>query len=224
MMSAQTGNHRLKAKRVHRRPLRNVAAACALVLAMMVAFAVPSSAASNLSTTLTARVDGQIHTTGLNLSVPMHGGMRAQLNLRTNQVRGSISLGQLTANIKVPYFGFLGVVARARISMVESSPVTGTVDPRTDVLYAAIHAYLRVDSLTALNTGVSLVPRGCSTASPVTIPVAGKLALLKPFRISGRFAVGGFAHCGPLTSILTGLLSRGGNTVGAWVTPLKFSA
>jgi hypothetical protein len=189
-----------------------VLATAALIGATAAVTAVTPAQAAPIPLSFT-NVTGTVHLAKPDVDVPVPTSVvQTQIDLDTNTVTGSADLADLTAKLKLA--GLIGVTSTVRI--VPVGGLTGTIDLGASKLSTTTTFTLQVvdvhqDHLPRVN----LVKPGCRTAEPTTLTLNNTtpVELFQPITMVGAYSIPRFTGCGPLTPVLSLLLSGPGNTM-----------
>jgi hypothetical protein len=197
---------------------RAVAVATALllsVLTVLVGTSAPASAAPILP--IKWNVDASTHMASLGIDVALTGGtFDGQIDLGTGDLTGTMSLPQSSTWIKL---GSLPL-AKATFAMQPVGPITGKVDLLTQTVTTTATFNIRLVSIKPLGLPFNLVGNRCTTATPISVTMGGKVDLSGPSSFTGTYAVPRFKDCGLLVTPIINLIAPGdGNTFTASFAP-----
>lgn len=210
------------------RNLRTGRAGSALLLTLGIALAGATPARAITSIKITDKVNAQTTLATLNQTVVIptgafvgslkwsrHAKLLAPLFLPARvDVNGKLSLPPATGTV-----GLVGIgLANATFTILQTKPVTGTVNTLSWWMRATSIFNIHVDSVTPQGTDVNLVGPSCETSEPVTLSFAGKVA---PFggTVAGTYAIPPLKNCGALTAVLNAVMAGPGNTFTARMAP-----
>ncbi|MGZ6894649.1 MAG: Calx-beta domain-containing protein [Acidimicrobiia bacterium] len=162
-------------------------------------------------------VDATTHLKKLNQDVTVPTGtFTGVVDLTTGALSGDISLppAQMTLNL----LGF-GLVT-ANMQIVESQPVTGTLDPSTFAINAtAIFDIRIISAYPSATPTLNVVGDSCRTSQPVSVTMAGTANLTGASTFSSTYTIPNLETCGLATTALNLVVPGPGNTFTAVVQP-----
>ena len=144
------------------------------------------------------------------------------INTPNGTFKGEIDIDQekLTGSIKLPPASFTTTEAgvgllTATAQIVQAKPVTGTIDLSTFKVKATSVFNIRILTAYAAGVPVNLVGNNCTTATPVTVTMAGIAKLAGTSKFSGTYTIPKFKTCSVMTAVLNQLIPGPGNTFTA---------
>jgi hypothetical protein len=159
------------------------------------------------------------HLATLNMDVPVPKGFFAgSIDLGTGDIAGDLTLPPATAQLALAGIGL--VDATFEISPV--GQVTGHVD--LEELYVTTTAVfnINVTSVRPVGLAISLTQPGCTTVTPITVPMEGEVDLFQGSTFTGTYTIPPFTNCGLLMDpVLTTAMSGEGNTFTASFRPRR---
>jgi hypothetical protein len=187
--------------------LRLLAAATALVLGAGLVAAGPASADPDPTLTDVFDAVGTSHIGSINASLPLGP---TTLTESLDVVNLNIVDGTLPIPSQQVQFNALGLVpVRATVSLIQASPVTGTITPIDDLGHLKLVSHV---SYTVKLSNVSFdlfglwVPLGignsCQTINPAAItvstPAGQSFDVANGGQVTGTYTIGQFQNCAPL--------------------------
>ncbi len=188
-----------------------------LVLTLVAVSAQP--AAADTLFPFSYRVDATTHLKKLNQTVTVPPGtFTGAIDFDTATLSGTITLPPAT--IKMTLAGIVPLVT-ATVKIVQTKPVTGTVDLSTYPfpVVATATFNIRVVSAYAGIVPINLVGNSCTTSTPVSVTMKGAAAVGAPATFSGIYTIPPLENCGLATTALNLVIPGPGNTFTAKVTP-----
>jgi hypothetical protein len=201
------------------RIIRRMFAALCVVLPLMLVAASAQSASADTLFPFSYRIDASTHLKKLNQTVTVPpGSFSGTIDFDTAQLTGDIKLPPATISMKLA--GFVPLVT-ATVKMVETKPVSGTVDftqiPFPVVATATFN--IHIVSAYAGIIPVNLVGNHCTTTTPVSVTMSGTANLGTPATFSGVYTIPKLKNCGLATAALNLVIPGPGNTFTATATP-----
>ncbi len=162
-------------------------------------------------------VDATTHLKKLNQDVTVPTGtFTGVINLTKGTLSGDITLPPAQMTLSLVGFGLV----TANMQIVESQPVTGTLDPTTFAISATAVFDIRVISVyPSLTPTVNVVGDSCKTSQPVSVTMAGTANLAGSSTFSSTYTIPDLANCGLATTALNLVVPGPGNTFTAVVQP-----
>jgi hypothetical protein len=199
---------------------RRVAAFLTLLVPLTMVLAAAQPASADVLIPFSYRVDATTHLKKLNQTVTVPPGtFIGSIDFTTSRLTGSITLPPATIKIKLA--GIVPLVT-ATVKIVQTKPVTGTVDLSTVPfpVVATATFNIRVISAYAGILPINLVGNSCTTSTPVSVTMSGAALPGAPATFSGPYTIPPLKTCGPLTTALNLVIPGPGNTFTAHATPM----
>jgi hypothetical protein len=154
----------------------------------------------------------------LTLTTPP-GLFKGGIDLRTGQLKGSISLPPVTFTQSQSGVGLV----TATSATIPTKPVTGHVNIGTFRVTTTstfnIHIVTMYPAAPSPVAKVNLVGNSCTTISPISVTMSGKAKLGSPSTFKGVFTIPDFANCQAMTSVINQQIPGPGNTFSATASP-----
>ena len=159
--------------------------------------------------TTTIKKSGQSATT--------NGFVFSTYNLKTSDLSSNVMLG----DFKMPVMLGKLRVAWATIEQIPTGKAVGSIDPNTHQVTQTQQVNLHVKDISLTGKGlINLVGPNCTTSSPVTMQLSGKMGgLFDPIQLNGTYSIPKFANCGILTDAVNNQVAGDGNTLALTLTP-----
>jgi hypothetical protein len=159
------------------------------------------------------------HLATLNMDVPVPKGFfTGGIDLGTGDLAGDLTLPPATAQIALAGIGLVD----ATFEIDPVGQITGHVD--LEELYVTSTAVfnINVTSVRPVGLPTSLTDPGCTTVTPITVPMEGYVDLLSGSTFTGTYTIPAFVDCGLLMDpLLTATMSGEGNTFTASFRPRR---
>ncbi|GAA2964768.1 fibronectin type III domain-containing protein [Actinokineospora diospyrosa] len=141
-------------------------------------------------------------------TLPLTGGIEAQVVLTTGAVDAKLTLNPTTGRFRL--WGLLPVTAQVRFEQVGST--TGTLS--AGALSTTSNVIVKLPKVSLLGFPINANP-GCQTKTPAQIPLKSKPGFdpIQGGKLSGTYTLPALQGCGPLTPLLSGLVAGPGNTL-----------
>ena len=206
--------------------MKRTVRAASLVLVLMgvscAAVAVPSAGASEVIY-FSASVKAQTTLATLHQTVVVPPG-----TFKGTITSGSGNLARVRGNLKLPpattTMSLSGIgLATVTVQMVPTKAVVGTLNSTNFAITATSTFNIHVTSVKPLSLPINLVGKNCVTSKPISLTFKGTISPLSGGTTSGTYTIPSFANCGTATVALNTVVSGGGNTFSAKLTPTGFS-
>ena len=197
-----------------------VAALLTLLVPLTLIATVAQPAGADTLLPFSYRVDATTHLKKLNQTVTVPPGtFVGAIDVTTARLSGTITLPPATIKIKLA--GIVPLVT-ATVQIVETKPVTGTVDFSTVPFPIVATATFNIHIVSAYAgiVPVNLVGNSCTTSTPVSVTMRGAAKPLAPATFSGFYTIPPLKTCGALTTALNLVIPGPGNTFTAKATPM----
>ncbi|MBM7770186.1 chitodextrinase [Actinokineospora baliensis] len=141
-------------------------------------------------------------------SLPLTGGIDAQVVLATGAVDATLALNPTTGRFRL--WGLVPVTAQVRFEQVGLT--TGTL--AGGALSTVSNVVVKLPKVSVLGFPIS-ASQGCQTSTPARIPLKSKPGFdpIQGGKLSGTYTLPALTGCGPLTPLLSGLVAGPGNTL-----------
>lgn len=168
-------------------------------------FSGAASAASDPTITIAYDASGSTTIGSVNTTVPIAPTtLTATLDLNTFQIiNGSLPIAPQTITFNA--LGFIPM--RATVSLIETSPVTGTITPNAvdDDISSTVSYTVKLSNISVDTLGVWIplfVGPNCQTINPVNIsvsnPAGQNFDVFNGGTVTGKYTIGNFQNCAPL--------------------------
>jgi hypothetical protein len=185
-------------------------------------YTAPVTSTANVSVTdqrvpFNWNVDATTHLQKLNQDVTIPTGtFVGVVDLTTGQITGDITLPPAQTTLTLAGIGLV----TANMQIVETQPITGTLDPSTFAVTATAVFNINIPSVyPAATPTVNIVGNSCTTTSPVSVTMSGTAHLNGLSNFSGTYTIPNLKTCGVATTALNLVIPGPGNTFNAAVQP-----
>ncbi|OXM63945.1 hypothetical protein L1857_24670 [Amycolatopsis thermalba] len=150
----------------------------------------------------------------LGATVPLSGGIDANLDLATGNFTADLSLEP--TQLKATLFRFIPITAK--VAFAQEGKTTGTLSG--GVLNSTSHTTIKLPSVKVFGFPISKSPK-CQTAEPSEINLTSGPGFdpLAGGDLSGTYDIAPLQNCGPLTGLISPLAAGPGNTIDVTLSP-----
>jgi hypothetical protein len=192
--------------------LRRVLVAGAMVVAGVLAYAVPANADTIIEFDFTNVTGTTFLAKPMVTAAVPKSTIKTQIDLDKGTLTGQAMIPDLT--VKLNLFNIIHITST--VAIVPAGDLTGTVDLANSKLSTTTNFTIAVKNVHLDNApAINLVTPGCKTAktTSATLTNSSPIDLVNGTMVSGTFSTPAFVHCGPTTGLLTILLSGPNNVL-----------
>ncbi|MFJ8814308.1 DUF6801 domain-containing protein [Amycolatopsis thermoflava] len=150
----------------------------------------------------------------LNATVPLSGGIDANLDLASGNFTADLSLEP--SKLKATLFHFIPITAK--VAFEQEGKTTGTL--AGGVLNSTSHTTIKLPSVKVFGFPISKSPK-CQSSEPSEINLTSGPGFdpLAGGDLSGTYEIAPLENCGPLTGLISPLATGPGNTIDVTLSP-----